>query len=145
MASPAPRRGARGCGDDYGSALRANVHPCRLERREKAWVDRPFTVGGRVELGDSAVFRLPVDCRSHGQGDSRSTKGKTRHGCGFDSGSRGSPNDMAVDNKIEEAERDVARGDAPETPMFVLGRVTLVIAAVAAVVIAVAVLVWLYA
>jgi hypothetical protein len=51
---------------------------------------------------------------------------------------------MSVQNEMEAMERDVARGDAPETPMFVLGGVTLVIAAVTAVVIAVAVLLSLY-
>jgi hypothetical protein len=52
---------------------------------------------------------------------------------------------MGVQDKLERTSRDVARGDAPETPIFVLGGVTLVIAAVAAVVIAVALLLWLYA
>ena len=52
---------------------------------------------------------------------------------------------MGAENKLEETARDVTRGDAPETPMFVIGGVTLVIAAVAAVVIAIALLLWLYA
>lgn len=52
---------------------------------------------------------------------------------------------MGMQDKIEQTERDVTRGDAPETPAFVIGGVTLVIATVAAVVIAVALLVWLYA
>jgi hypothetical protein len=52
---------------------------------------------------------------------------------------------MGVEDKVEETERSVARGDSPETPLFVLGGVTFVIACVAAVVIAIALLVWIYA
>ena len=52
---------------------------------------------------------------------------------------------MSLREKLDETERRVARGDMPDTSLLVLGGVTLVLVAVGMVVIAVALLLWIYA
>lgn len=51
---------------------------------------------------------------------------------------------MSTHDKAEETEREIARGEAPETPLFVIGGVALVIATVVALVIAIALLVSIF-
>jgi hypothetical protein len=50
-----------------------------------------------------------------------------------------------VERTIEDTQREIARGESERTPWFVLGGVTLLIAIVAGTLIAVAVLVWVFA
>ena len=51
---------------------------------------------------------------------------------------------MSTRESLEDTERDVARGDAPDTPLFVIAGVAVVIATVAALGIAIALLVSIF-
>jgi hypothetical protein len=50
-----------------------------------------------------------------------------------------------LQRRLEQTEREVARGQSERTPWLVLSWVTLLIAGVAAVVIAATLLIWIYA